>query len=149
MQPSFTVKKSVWATGQNRSHDFGFSINNRHDHALIWLTFKLFNQKLGNGQIFDKFKPLNIWIKMIFWTFTPAKIVIYQSIHSSDLVSFLTRVWKFSCLSNKFEVWVFCQIPCLGLYTYYTELESYTFVPLNCIVVKVRNRSCPAVSLKM
>ena len=49
---------------------------------------------------------------MIFWVFTPAKIIIYQSIHASDLAGFSTRVRKISRLLNKFEVWVSCEAVC-------------------------------------
>ena len=38
--------------------------------------------------------------------FAAAKVVIYQSIHSSDLARFLTRALKFSRLSNKFGFFV-------------------------------------------
>ena len=42
----------------------------------------------NHSRVFNKFKPLNIWIKMIFiaQAFIPSKVVIYQSIHSSDLI---------------------------------------------------------------
>ena len=35
-----------------------------------------------------KYKPMNIWF---FWTFTPAKVVIYQNIHLNDLAGFLNH----------------------------------------------------------
>ena len=44
--------------------------------------------------------------------FTPTKVVIYQSIHSSDLAGFLTHAQNFSRLSDKFAVWVSCEASC-------------------------------------
>ena len=44
--------------------------------------------------------------------FTPAKVVIYQSTHASDLAGFLVHVQKISRLLNKFEVWVSCEAVC-------------------------------------
>ena len=49
--------------GQNWSRDFGLSVNNYDYPALIWLTHGL------KVAVFTKFKPLIIWIKMIFWSF--------------------------------------------------------------------------------
>ena len=46
---------------------------------------------------------------MFFLAFTPAKVVLYQNIHSSNLVGFLTSIQKFSSFSNKFEVRVLAQ----------------------------------------
>ena len=45
----------------------------RHDHCV----FLPMAWKWPSRQ---KFKPLNIWIKIIFWAFTPTEIVSYQSI---------------------------------------------------------------------
>ena len=39
MQILCTVKKSAHAIGQNRSGDFGLSVNNSHDRAVNRLTF--------------------------------------------------------------------------------------------------------------
>ena len=47
-----------------------------------------------------------------YWTFTQAKVVIYQSIHASGLAGFLTHVQQFSRLLDKFEVWVSCGAVC-------------------------------------
>mgnify|MGYP001795147020 CR=1 FL=1 len=59
MQPWFTAKTSRARLVKNRLRDFGFSVNNCNERALLWLTL--------NGFVFNKFKPLNIWIKMIFF----------------------------------------------------------------------------------
>ena len=48
-----------------------------------------------------------------YWAFTPAKVVIYKSIHASNLAGFLARLQKlFPLLLNKFEVWVSCETVC-------------------------------------
>ena len=54
MDLSFTVNNPRRAIGQNLSRDFGLFVNNRHDRALIWLTF-LFDRRLENGRVFKKF----------------------------------------------------------------------------------------------
>ena len=72
------------------------------------------NPWLRNGRVFNKFKPLNIWIKSVVFIerFTPAKVLIYQSTHASDLGGFLTHVQKFSRLLKKFEVCVSWEAVC-------------------------------------
>ena len=48
-----------------------------------------------------------------FWALTPAKVVIYQSEHLSDLAGFDARSEIFPRrLLNKFEVWVSCEALC-------------------------------------
>ena len=39
MQTLFTVKKLAHVIGQNRSGDFGLSVNNSHDRAVNRLSF--------------------------------------------------------------------------------------------------------------
>ena len=47
--PSINRVVVVVVVGQNQSRDFSLSDNDCHNHALIWLTFKLFNERLENG----------------------------------------------------------------------------------------------------
>ena len=61
---------------------------------------------------------------------TLAKVIIYQSIHWSDLAGFLTRLLKFSRRWNKFEVWqhfpaCFVRFFCLQ---FYNGIQSFSWL---------------------
>ena len=46
--------------------------------------------------------------------FTPAKVVLYKSVHSSYIIwrAFWAHVQQFPRLLDKFEVWVSCEAVC-------------------------------------
>ena len=98
------IKKICARDWSNWLRDFGLYANNRHDHEIIWLFFGY--PRLENGRVFNKFKPLNIWTKIIVLNFYSS-----ESCHLSEF-SLMSLVPKFSRLSNKLEVWVSCEALC-------------------------------------
>ena len=77
--------------GKNSSRDLDLShlstSSQRDDILLVQCCRVRWTEK-----VFNKHKPLSIWVKMTpFLTLTQAKVVIYQSIHSSDLAGFFTH----------------------------------------------------------
>ena len=118
MQPSLTVKKSPLQIDKSRSRDFGLSVNNRHNHALIWLPF-LVNPKFGNshGRIFNKFKPMNIRIKMIFFELLlQQKLLLDYTLKwfsglfdaRPEIFPSLKQVWRLGFLCG--TLWRFCMV---------------------------------------
>ena len=67
-----------------------FTVKNPRVPLVKIDCFLWFNLWLENGQVFNKYMNQ---IKF-FWAFIPAKVVIYQNIHSSNLASFLINVLK-------------------------------------------------------
>ena len=75
-------------------------------------------QWIENGRVFGnssiKYKPLDIWVKKIFWTFTPAKVACIRVYTQVIWRAFWRAHWPTSTLSrlsNKFEVCVSCVRP--------------------------------------
>ena len=125
MQPSFTVEKSACVIGQC---DFGLPANNHDDRTLIWLTF-LFESRLENGWVVNKFKPLNIWIK-IYKIYFREVAIYHQSIHSSDLAGFLIhRAENFPAFLTSFKFGFFVNhfATLLGFSVWFFKME---FKPL-------------------
>ena len=101
------------AIGQNRSRDFGLSVTNRQDRVVM------------NVNLCSWF---NLWIYESKWAFTPAKVVIYQSEHLSDLAGFDARSEIFPRrLLNKFEVWVSCEALCDIFYRFFVWFYKMEF----------------------
>ena len=64
------------AFGQNRSRDFGLSVTDRQDRCGLFLDLTMAESSINS----------NHWKYKSKWAFTPFKVVIYQSIHSSYLI---------------------------------------------------------------
>ena len=104
MQPSFTVLNT---RGQSFKIDHVMSMLSQPRCNLFTLCFKPMAWKWPS---FNKFKPLNIWMKMIFCAlFSLAKVAIFRSIHSAQVIwrSFWLRKFPAFQLSLKFGLLVY------------------------------------------
>ena len=90
------------------STQFGRIYQQRQVRSVICLTYIFYVLKHGL-KITDSSINSNPWkceSNFFLSFYTPAKVVIYQSLHSSNLAGFFMWFLKFSRLWNKFEVWV-------------------------------------------
>ena len=103
MQPSVTLQ-NLCARLVKIEH----VICQRYNRDSIYL-------QMAETNYFIKYKQLNM---TFFWIFTPAKVFIYQSMHSSDLAGFLRTPWNFRAFQTSIK---------LGFLVYNTSLCHLSF----------------------
>ena len=110
-RPSFTVKNPHL---QLVRIDHVISVYLPLTGKTVRLWTLTFVSWFNHGRVFNKFKPLNIWIKWFLLSFYSS-----ESCHLSEytlklfnLAGFLAHVQQFSLLLDKFEVWVSCEAVC-------------------------------------